>query len=309
MKDSSIHIFYRHYDTENVGPAHTTGNGRIPSWFCFEKCFLSLFETIKKNKNIHLHVMMDSLEPEKNFIYKYKNSVSINIIDTKGCVNDHLDLAHDLIKIQPNKKHNNTTVLSKINYPVSRDYLSVRETLKYIKGLDLQPEDRIFICENDYIFVDDWVAKVNLIYQDYPLLTASNYVTPTDARFKYGMLHENVLKGKITDHPKFSKFNLLSTGTKNIDNWKNGILPHESHHWIVNIPYGTPHSISTKKMFDKDFDIIYKTVCDNRVWDRLYSENNRLLISPIPGLSCHVMNKQLSPGVNWEKISSRIFRI
>lgn len=305
MKHNKLHIFYRHYDTENPSKSNVAGNGRIPSWFSFEKCFLSLFNSIKDRDDVCLHIIMDSLEPKNNFIYKYKDFLTIYTIDTSSCVNDHLDLARNIQKIQPNRQHSATTVLTTDNYPLPRDFISLRETLKYIKTLRVDPDDKIFICENDYLFQNNWLDKINLLYEEFPDLTSNNYIAPCDARYRYKHLRGDNLKGPITDINRFEKFNFFSTGTQSVDDWNQGFMPDGSHHWMVIQPGGTPHAMSTKKIFDEDYDIVYQTILDSAVWPKLYHERERLLISPIPGLSCHIMNRQLSPGADWKTISEQ----
>lgn len=312
QNNSTIHIFWKHYNTEKTHKAHLSGNGRIPSWFSFESCFLSLLDSIKDRHDVKVHLIMDSTDLENNFISKYKDYYILKLIDATVWNDENDELADQLaeefpkrVLSSPTAHHDPSTVLSKKLYPLPRDYVSIRETLKYMKSLNVQENDRMFMCDNDYLFVTDWVDKVNILYKDYPNLTSKHYVCPMDLRHKYHFLCEDKLKDKITDNPRFNNFNLLATGTKDEDLWKSGVLEKGHHHWMTSTPIGPPHAIVTKSVFDEDFDIAYETVRDSLVWNRLHTEMNRLMISPLPGLSCHIMNRQLSPGVDWKILSNK----
>lgn len=212
-----------------------------PDWFSRENCFNNLLLTIKDREDVKLTVMFDGFPSDDHFITKYEG---LEMISMKG--------GDD-----------------------ARSFLNV---LNYVKDLQLENDDIVYLLEDDYMHVPGWV---DIMYEGFNS-TNVEYLTLYDHKDKY------FLKG--------------------YDTLQSSILATNSTHWRT-----TPSTTNTYacrfKTLIKHIDI-HIEYCDlsrgfTRDHDkfiRLWQEGSNL-ISSLPGYSTHVETPYLSPVVDWDKIS------
>lgn len=152
------------------------------------------------------------------------------------------------------------------------DASSFYQTLDYIKNQKIKDADLIYVLENDYLHIKNWPHALQE-------LVSSNidfdYLSLYDHKDKYFLpMYEN-LESKIY----FS-----------------------GHHWRT-----TPSTCGTfltrfSTLID-DLEVIKKSGGDFYFFKALREQKQRVLITPIPGLSTHCMNDYLSPGIDWASIA------
>jgi len=223
-------------------------NNLRPQWFSYEKCFKNLISTL--NTNCKLTVMFDGTEEEyKNyFIKEYKKKFNFDVIFLTA----------------------------------NSDAESNHATFNYIKTLDLKADDLIYVLENDYLHLKDWVFFVDDLYS---LTDGMHYVGLFDHNDKY-ICQKNV-DGELGMYKNLTS-KIYATNTR---------------HWRT-VPSTCGSFIMTKKLFDQDYDILSLREADNTRFGILTKTKNRILITPIPGLSTHVQKPWMSPCINWEKINN-----
>ena len=209
-----------------------------PDWFDYEKCFNNLLDTTT-NHDVNIHVIMDG-KIEDNWISKYKGRYTEHEITT----------THDIDS-------------------VTKSFYSV------INKVDCDESDLIYVLENDYLHVNNWIDKVLELFKSFEGLT---YVSLYDHADKYFLPMYDSLVSKI--------FTTLS------------------HHWRTT-PSTCGSYITTKRIFTEDYgthignDI---AIGDHYKWLWLNENKHRSILTPIPGLSTHCMEGLLSPAIRWENI-------
>lgn len=202
--------------------------------------------------------------------FKYE-SCFLNLLDSIKNYNVKLHVIFDG-KIENNfiKKYDNHFILHEINE--GTDIGSFFKTCNVIKKQNITDNELIYFLENDYLHIDNWVEKVNeiIIHNEY------NYISLYDHLDKYIFNDYKELKSKI--------------------------FVTNSHHWRTT-PSTCGSFIITKKLFDLDYDILSTHPDDHSKFIRLNKERNRLVLTPIPGLSTHCSYNLLSPTINWKKIN------
>jgi hypothetical protein len=218
----------------------TDHKGR-PYWFNYEKCFINLLNTIKNKNNIELHVIMDGVI-ENNWINKYKDKyISHEIITT-----------HDMDSV-------------------------TKEVYSVIKKINCEDTDLIYLLENDYLHVDNWVEIILNLYKNFEGLS---YVSLYDHNDKYISPLYNDLVSKI--------------------------FASDYHHWRTT-PSTCGSYITTKKIFNEDYNVHIGEnipIGDHHKWMWLNENKDRYIITPIPGLSTHCMEHLMSPTIDWKKINN-----
>jgi hypothetical protein len=207
------------------------------SWFDYEKCFINLLNTIE-GKNIDLHVVMDG-KIENNWIKKYQNHY----------------IAHETIE--------------------RRGHMAARYMMDVIYSLkdNIDAKDLIYILENDYLHVDNWVDKVLDIFQSFEGL---NYVSLYDASDKYSAPMYDDLVSKIF--------------VTNTCHWRT--TPSTCGSYVV-----------PKHIFLEDYKDHTTIEGDHGKWLWLNENKGRFVITPIPSLSTHCMDFLMSPIIDWKKIN------
>lgn len=301
-----IHIFYRHYSTEDntllSNNSLAIKKSQRPDWFNYETCFVNLINTIKKHDNVELHVVMDtSTDYSNNFIYKYRNYYTLEQFSSRG--------------------NNDINGIKTLGLR-SSDLISLLHTYNYIEKLNhIKKYDLIYILENDFLHLDGWVDKVFDLYNEYPEIAESNYVTtyynPREHTHRW-LTDEHYAKPVNLNSKKIDKFvaddiieiqkssNInLYTGRRRCSSSSPTIG--KEHFWkSVLGTIGT--CIMTKDIFSQDLEICRKkeALTDYKKWFYLARNKNRIILEPVPTLSTHCMKNvaMLSPGVNWEALSN-----
>jgi len=146
-----------------------------------------------------------------------------------------------------------------------------------IKNYICDENDLIYILENDYLHVPDWYEKIQTLY---------NYFN-------------NISYVSLYDH--FDKYS-----DPIYDNLLAKIWVTANHHWR-STPSTCGSYITSKKIFALDYDDhtgVTTPIGDHHKWLYLNNTKNRLMITPMPGLSTHCMKNFLSPGIDWKQINN-----
>jgi hypothetical protein len=216
----------------------TGNNGKArPEWFDYEKCFVNLLNSIS-HKDIKLHLVMDG-KIEQNWINRFKDYYT----------------SHEIVG---GNMENVTIGLYNI-----------------VNNLNIPDTDLIYILENDYLHVYNWVDKVLNLYSSFEGLS---YVSLYDHNDKYFLPMYDDLTSKI--------------------------FTSKDHHWRT-APSTCGSYITTAKIFKEDYlDHTGHTIPigDHHKWLYLGENKERFIITPIPGLSTHCMDGLLSPTIDWSQI-------
>ena len=140
------------------------------------------------------------------------------------------------------------------------------------KGCNLEDDDLIYFLENDYMHMPNWVDKTIELFSSYKL---PHYVSLYDNKDKYLLAQYDDLLSKI--------------------------LITDTHHWRTTAS-ACGSFIVNKELFDLDFDINTTVAGDHNKFMLLNEKRNRMVISPMPGLSTHCVDPLLSPTIDWSTI-------
>ena len=152
------------------------------------------------------------------------------------------------------------------------DQLSFFQTWEIAKSISMEQTDLVYFIENDYLHLQGWDQKVTELFETYKLL---HYVSLYDHNDKYFLpMYEDLVSKIFTT---------------------------ETHHWRTT-PSTCGSFIITKQLFDLDYDINTSIVGDHNKFLQLAEERNRMVITPIPGLSTHCMEGLMSPTIKWDKL-------
>tara|TARA_R110000822_G_scaffold174334_1_gene313976 strand:+ start:826 stop:1503 length:678 start_codon:yes stop_codon:yes gene_type:complete len=152
------------------------------------------------------------------------------------------------------------------------DQLSFFQTWEIAKSIPMEQTDLVYFIENDYLHFQGWDKKVTELFETYKLL---HYVSLYDHNDKYFLpMYEDLVSKIFTT---------------------------ETHHWRTT-PSTCGSFIITKQLFDLDYDINTSIVGDHNKFSQLAEERNRMVITPIPGLSTHCMEGLMSPTIKWDKL-------
>jgi hypothetical protein len=154
---------------------------------------------------------------------------------------------------------------------VGNDQSSFFQTWEIVKNTQMEKNDLIYFLENDYLHIDGWIEKITELFSTYKL---SHYVSLYDHNDKYFLPMYDDLVSKI--------------------------FVTENHHWRTT-PSTCGSFIINRELFESDYDIHTSVVGDHNKFLQLAEERNRMVITPIPGLSTHCMEGLMSPTINWEK--------
>lgn len=152
------------------------------------------------------------------------------------------------------------------------DQSSFFQTWGIAQNVNADKNDLYCFLENDYLHVNNWVDKVIELFKTYKL---PHYVSLYDHNDKYFLpIYENLVSKIFTT---------------------------ETHHWRTT-PSTCGSFIINKEVFNEDFAIHTTMSGDHNKFLYLGQEKNRLVITPIPGLSTHCMEGLMSPTIDWSKI-------
>lgn len=161
-----------------------------------------------------------------------------------------------------------------IEFEGGSDKNSFFYTWHYAKNLNLNEKDLVYFLENDYLHVNDWYDKVIDLFSIYDI---DGYVSLYDHLDKY------------TD-PAYN--NLMSQ-----------IYVTKSSHWRT-VPSTCGSFVINKKTLDNDYDVHTSFYSDHDKFIWLGENRNRLVISAIPSLSTHCVDRFMAPVIDWKKINN-----
>lgn len=216
-----------------------------PSWFDYERCFNNFVKTLMGYDNVNVTIIYDG-EDESNFIFNYGFKVV------------------------------------KIN--AGSDLNSFNQTLDYIQSLNLDNDDIVYLLENDYLHINEWIPKVVDFFENYKEVYLTLYDHADKYMYGYDDLRSKIILGK-SHHFRSTPSTCGSFIVRNevlIDDLKyHKLLPNFLYD-ITNVPV------------DHGKFLILNTL------------KNREIYGAIPGLSTHCLNNLLSPNIDWEIISNKI---
>ena len=152
------------------------------------------------------------------------------------------------------------------------DQSSFFQTWEIAKNTPMESNDLVYFLENDYLHTNDWVDKITELFSTYKLL---HYVSLYDHNDKYFLPIYEDLVSKI--------------------------FVTENHHWRTT-PSTCGSFIIIRELLELDYDIHTSVSGDHNKFLQLAEERNRMVITPIPGLSTHCMEGLMSPTIDWKNI-------
>lgn len=130
--------------------------------------------------------------------------------------------------------------------------------------------DVVYMLENDYLHHPNWVSKV---FELYAANLFFDYVSLYDHGDKYFL-------------PMY-------------DDLTSRVFHSDSQHWRT-APSTCGSFISEITQFRQDYDLFQRPIPDYLLFQTLVNDRQRILLTPIPGLSTHCMEHVLSPVVDWK---------
>lgn len=153
------------------------------------------------------------------------------------------------------------------------DRASSLVTLDLARRQELGPDDLVYLLENDYLHQDGWVSRVFEAF-DSPM------------QFSYLSLYDHA------DKYFYKMYEDLSAR-----------LMHTAHqHWRT-APSSCASYLLTRRTLEADYDVLSQGIPDYYFFSQLATERQRVLLTPVPGLSTHCMSGYLSPVVDWARVA------
>lgn len=169
---------------------------------------------------------------------------------------------------------NHTRIDHVIEFQGGSDKASFIYTWDYAKSLELEDNDLVYFCENDYLHVDGWVDKVLDLFSTFDI---PGYVALYDHRDKY-----------ISPMYADLQSRLYITNTS---------------HWRT-VPSTCGSFVVNKTILLSDHDVHTTFYSDHEKFLQLGEIRRRIVLSPIPSLSTHCETEWLAPVINWKYVSS-----
>ncbi len=241
----TLHIYYRHVHIKTDKTSRDPNKAR-PEWFSHENCFRNLMKTVLRDpqaQRVIVNIIYDgpAQDFQDDFIAKY-------------CANPELRLQTRLIAGGSDK---NSSLI----------------TLHLAHTDALQPEDLVYMLENDYLHQDGWVSKV---LEAFDSGLPFQYLSLYDHQDKYNYAMYEGLRSKV--------------------------MHTASHHWRT-VPSSCASYLMERRTLDADYDILSQGLPDYYFFNILTDERQRVLVTPVPGLSTHCMAGYLSPVVSWDRMA------
>jgi hypothetical protein len=137
---------------------------------------------------------------------------------------------------------------------------------------NIRDEDFIYFLENDYLHQYGWLDRFLELCDSNVLFS---YVSLYDHRDKYF----------------YDMYSGLASQ----------IYVTSNHHWRTT-PSTCGSFLVTRKILAEDAALWAREVQDHFQFQELFQQRNRVLVSPIPGLSTHCMEHYLSPTIDWARL-------
>ena len=194
-----------------------------------------------------------------------------NLLET--IINKNVEL-HVVMDGDPNTnfigKYKDQYILHQIK--AGGDQSSFFQSWGIAKNIPMEPNDLVYFVENDYLHISNWVDKIKELFSSHKL---PHYISLYDHNDKYFLPQYDDLVSKI--------------------------FVTENHHWRTT-PSTCGSFIITRELFDLDYDLQTTITGDHGKFLQLNEKRNRMVITPLPGLSTHCMEGLLSPTIDWPTI-------
>jgi len=254
----TIHIYYRHCPTIRLTPQTR------PAWFGYDTCFANLLETTEQGRRegrIILHVVFDG-SPE---------ALRDDAIGSR---------LFPLLTASPQE----TPSIHVHHIKGGNQRAAWRACLSVIAdGAGIADDDLIYLLENDYLHVPDWVARLSeLAVSPIPW----DYATLYDHPDKYP---------GYTDAPDSRRYRHL-TGR---------LFCSGTQHWRTT-PSSTATYILRGRTYRSDRSILRLGIYDYRLFKLLGFVRRRTVVSPVPSLATHSMSAYLAPVVAWDELAAAL---
>jgi hypothetical protein len=250
-----MHIYFRHCPTALLTPQAR------PAWFSYTLCFANLVETTRQGREagrIILHIVFDG-SPEALQADAIAPHLFPLIAQTPGAIHIHYI------------KGGNQRAAWRACLGVIGD------------GDGIADDDLIYLLENDYLHVADWVARLEE-------LAAS----PID--WDYTTLY---------DHPdKYPGYTNVADSAR-YRNLVGKVFCAGSQHWRTT-PSSTGTYILRGRTYRRDLPILRLGLYDNRLFKLLGMVRRVTVVSPLPSLATHSMSEYLAPVVAWNAVAAAV---
>jgi len=262
---TTVHIFYLHVNSKSLDPAkRPPWPAERPPWFDMEVCFYNLLSTISDNNKsaieFKLNIMFDGNQTtfEQDFMSTFFTQISAKF-------------NFDIKLVMFNGGSNPKSFSYVINYVVAQNYLS---------------DDWIYLLEDDYLHVADWVEKFEA------LIHCSSFDNTKDDFYKPTMNYIT-----LYDHgDKYFHHNYADLASK--------IYFVKNHHWRTTPSTCNSYLLKYQVLLEDMQEMIKADCYDYYYFRELKEKKARTVVSPIPGLSTHCSQRFISPGINWEKVNA-----
>ncbi len=246
MLDPKIRIFYIHYNAARYESASRDPGKIRPKNFSYENCFDNLVETIRCSKHrtrVELSIWFDGNNDDfvDDFISKkIPSDVKTNLLlgEFRGGTKSCIALVHHLANAK------------------------------------FDPDDLIYVLENDYSHQHDWVDKT------FDLVASGIH-------FDYLSLYDHLDNYRLPIHLRMNT-KLFTSGSQI---WKTGL----STCWSFIMRHRTLLADYSLLASNEDFILFVKL---NLI--------GRTLLIAVPGLSTHGMAGSESPGVDWALLRGEV---
>lgn len=249
-----FHIFYRHCPTSKLTPQAR------PEWFGYDRCFKNLIDTTEQGRvdgSIVLHVVFDG---------------------SPAALRDDA-IAPLLFQVMETPVGASSVFIHHIEGGNQR--AAWRACIGIIgNGERIADDDLIYLLENDYLHVSDWVERLQALATS-PI--PWDYATLYDHPDKYP---------GYTDVADSARYRRLTSQ----------IFCVGSQHWRTT-PSSTATYILRGVTYRRDRPILRLGIYDYRLFKLLRLVRRRTIVSPLPSLSTHSMSAYLAPVVAWDAVA------
>ena len=251
MPAPKLHVLYRHVG----GPVNNQADR--PTWFSHEKCFKNFIESVSGESQeieLNIHILFDGNNESLgcNFMgpwfEEFKNSNNEN--------NKRLNI--NLMKFNGGSMVASTHFA--YDYAVNNDQIN--------------DKDYVYILENDYLHVPNWVGAINELIQ-------------SGIYFDYLSLYDHPDK-----YPNNKAFHIMHRDIQS------EVFVTKNRHWRTS-PSTCGSFIAQRKILKEDFENLKSGQMDHLLFDQLVGKEKRILLTPMPSLSTHCMVNYLAPIVDW----------
>ena len=239
-----------------------------PKWFSPEKVFLNLLKT--SNKEVcELTICFEHEEDyPSHFTKNYENTgFNLKFIDTKNIKRKTL-----------------------FDEPWSHSVAATSEIiLKDIESGKIKENELIYILEEDYLHLPNWAEMtLDFFNTSRPNL---DYVCLYDHNDKYIFRQTDETIKQYNLEPHWGMYRDL----------KSEIIVSNYRHWR-SLPNCGLSMIFTKDLFLRDKELWLTGNSDCEIGFQLNTKHGTKFWTPIPSVSCHVINPFCAPLIPWEKV-------